>query len=232
MEIGFDVIGDLFLSPDDEFDWDGKPTSLYCIVAGNVSNDMVTLHKTLDHLAENYKGIFYVSGSYEFENCDDIRKRVNEINYICKQVPHVTSLWHHVIMLENIGILGCNGWLNEQIFENHPDKYTATELRFEDYIYLKSSLQKLQKHGDVKNIIAITNSVPAKELYFGEQPNYTENHIDLTTCLNVDTEHKVSDWVFGTYGKAVDYKTNGINYISNPYRGIKPYWPKRINKSI
>ena len=39
MILGFDIISDLNLSIDDTFTWEDKPTSLYCIVAGNVSND-------------------------------------------------------------------------------------------------------------------------------------------------------------------------------------------------
>lgn len=232
MEVGFDVIGDLYLSPDDEFNWDGKPTSLYCIVTGNVGNDMGTLHKTLSNIAENYKGIFYVSGSYEFEECDDIRKRTDDINYVCKQIPNVASLWHHVVLLESIAILGCNGWMNEDEFKDHHDSITANELRYEDLIYLKNSVQKLQKHGDVKSMIVVSNSVPSADLYFGEQPLYTDNQISLDICLKSDTEHKITHWAYGSYGKAVDYKTNGITYISNPYNGIRTYWPKRIVATI
>jgi predicted mannosyl-3-phosphoglycerate phosphatase (HAD superfamily) len=228
MEIGIDVIGDLFLSPDDEFNWDGKPTSLYCIVTGNVGNDIGTLYKTLDHLSDHYKGVFYVSGSYEFEDCDDIRKRVDDINYTCQQVKNVASLWHHVVILENAALVGCNGWLQRDKFKNHIDEITVTELAYEDLAYMRNSVSKLQKHADVKNMIVISNSVPSTELYFGEQPEYNKDQINLDSCLSADTEHKVSTWVYGSYGKAVDYKTNGITYISNPYKRNQPYWPKRI----
>lgn len=231
MEIGFDVIGDLFLSPNDEFNWEGKATSLYCIVTGNVGSDMGTLHKTLSHLTEHYKGILFVPGSYEFSDCDDFRQRNEDINYVCKQL-NVASLWHHVVILENIAIVGCNGWADSDQFIDHIDASTADELRYEDVIYLKNSINKLQKHGDVNSIIIVTNSVPSKELYFGESPEYVDDQIPLDICLNADTEHKVTHWAFGSYGKAVDYKTNGISYISNPYRNLEPYWPKRINTSI
>jgi len=232
MEIGIDVIGDLFLSPEDEFNWDGKPTSLYCIVTGNIGSDMGTLYKTLDHLSEFYKGIFYVSGSYEFEDCDDIRKRTDDINYVCKQIPNVASLWHHVVLLESIAILGCNGFGQEDKYKNHLDSITATELRYEDLVYLKTSVSKLQKHGDVKSIITITNSVPSPDLYFGEAPDYAQSTATLDLCLGADTENKITHWAFGSYGKAVDISINGINYISNPYNTIQTYWPKRIVASI
>lgn len=232
MEIGIDVIGDLFLSPNDEFDWSGKSTSLYCIVTGNVGNDMGTLHKTLDNIAENYKGVFYISGHYEFEDCDDIRKRTDEINYVCQQIPNVASLWHHVVILESIAILGCNGFGQEEKYNNHLDQITATELRYEDLVYLKNSVSKLQKHGDVKSIISVTNSVPSPELYFGEVPEYAKSNAMLDLCIGADTENKITHWAFGSYGKAVDISINGITYISNPYNDIRTYWPKRIVATI
>ena len=34
IDIGFDIIGDLNLEPNDSFNWEDKPTSLYCILTG------------------------------------------------------------------------------------------------------------------------------------------------------------------------------------------------------
>ena len=42
-DIGFDIISDLNLQPDDSFNWENKATSLYCIVAGNNSSDLRTV---------------------------------------------------------------------------------------------------------------------------------------------------------------------------------------------
>lgn len=230
MEIGIDVIGDLFLSPDDEFNWDGKSTSLYCIVTGNISNDIGKLDETLTQIAESYKGVFYVSGSYEFENCPDIRSRVDEINLICK-ANNVASLWHHVVVLENTAILGCNGYTNDESFLPHQKRF-VDELYYEDLAYIKKSISKLQKHGDVKNIIMVTNSVPKQELYYGQVPDNYKQKKTLDFCLDFDTEKKITNWAFGSYGKAVDTEINGIRYLNNPYFFNQPYWPKRIKTYI
>ncbi len=40
LDIGFDIIGDLNLEPNDSFNWENKPTSLYCVLSGNVSSDV------------------------------------------------------------------------------------------------------------------------------------------------------------------------------------------------
>ena len=75
--IGFDLISDLNLYPEDSFNWEGKATSLYCIIAGNISEDLRTIKQTLSHLSKFYQGIFYTLGSLEYHNTSDIVKRTN-----------------------------------------------------------------------------------------------------------------------------------------------------------
>lgn len=226
MEIGFDVIGDLFLSPDDEFNWEGKATSLYCIVTGNISNDIGKLQDVLQHLGENYKGVFYVSGDYEFHGCSDLHDRVHTINHICQRTQGVAGLWHHVVVLENIAILGCNGWA-----KNSDDK-TISHLHTEDILYLQHSIKKLQKHGDVDKIIMVSNSVPKSHLYFGKIPETFNNIINLDYCLEADTEKKVKYWTFGNSSRQTDVTIDNVRYLNNPYYKGLPYWPKRIELEI
>jgi hypothetical protein len=83
--IGFDLISDLNLSPEDSFNWEGKATSLYCIIAGNISEDLRTIKQTLLHLSKFYQGIFYTLGSLEYHHTIDVHKRTEEIHKICKQ---------------------------------------------------------------------------------------------------------------------------------------------------
>ena len=78
-EVGFDYISDLFLSPDESFNWENKATSLYCIVAGNISSDLRTLYQTLAHLGKHYQGVFYIPGILEYETTDSITIRTEEI---------------------------------------------------------------------------------------------------------------------------------------------------------
>jgi hypothetical protein len=131
-------------------------------------------------------------------------------------------LYHHVVVIEGIAILGCNGWALEA------DQIDLNELRFEDTAYLARSIRKLQTHLDVKKILCVTNSVPDIELYYGEVPFLDPDYTDLTYALNSDTESKVHTWIFGTHKKIVDTQIGKIKYINNPYYKIKPYWPKRI----
>lgn len=233
MEIGFDVISDLNLSPDESFNWEGKATSLYCIVAGNISSDLRTIFQTLAHLSRFYQGVFYAIGSLEYDGVKDISYRTEELLSLCRKVPNLAVLDHHVVIIDGIAILGANGWSSNEFNLDSDTAVQISQSRLEDIAYLNKSVEKLQKHLDVKKILLVTHGVPKKELYFGEHPvNFKNQKIHLDYCLHSDTEGKISHWIFGTYNKVVDTVLNNINYINNSYYKRKPYWAKRITISI
>jgi hypothetical protein len=230
MNIGFDVISDLNLDAEDSFDWENKATSLYLIIAGNISNDLRVIHQTLLHLSQFYQGIFYVAGSLEHDSLHLVKNRYLELAQICKSIKNVAFLHRHVVVINGVAILGANG-----LYGTNIDPLTTLEKlhlhaqHVEDVSYIGSSLEKLQLHLDVKKIIVVTHCTPAPELYFGEVPNNLDDQIPLTQVLGHDTEQKVSHWVYGNYDKNVDTNIHGINYINNSYYGKRPYWPKRID---
>lgn len=230
-DIGFDIIGELFIKPNDSFNWENKATSLYCIVTGNVSSDLRTLVQVLAHLSKSYQGVFYVPGMLEYETAENILDRATEIEQLCSQIPNVILLHQSVVVIDGVGIMGINGW-SEAGSSNSVSEMLNTAARYEDAKYLNDTLEKLQRHLDVKKIILVTNAVPNEDLYFGEEPFIVYDQIPLTEMLDVDTEKKVKHWVFGTYTKSVDTVINDIQYINNPYLGNKPYWPKRLTVSI
>jgi len=231
-DIGFDVISDLNLNPEDSFNWENKATSLYCLVAGNVSSDLRTIVQTLAHLSRYYQGVFYVPGTLEYSTYEGhIGDRTEELMAIADQIPRVVMLHHHVVIIDGVAIIGANGWNSDRTGDNLLDlAYTAA--RLEDIAYLHKSIEKLQKHLDVKKVIVVTNAVPTEELYFGEAPEHANHQIPLHAALIGDTEHKVKCWVFGTYDKSADAFIGDVNYINNPYLGIRPYWAKRITLSV
>lgn len=230
MKIGFDLISDLNLSPEDSFNWENKATSLYCIVAGNVSSDMRTLMLTLNHLSKFYQGVFYTPGALEFQGVEDYEKRIQEIVRLTKRIKNIALLHHHVVIIDGVAILGCPGWYGGEINDDFEKVHGIS--RFEDLVYLKNSLDKLQKHLDVKKIVILTNGVPNQQLYFGEHPSDVETLPELSMVLLADLESKVSHWAYGSYEKIVDTKLNGINYVCNPYYNRKPYWAKRIDVEV
>jgi hypothetical protein len=229
MEIGFDVISDLRLSPNDTFKWTNKATSLYCIVAGNVSADTRTIIQTLGHLSKFYKGVFYIPGTLEYESISDIEYRNEELIAICELMDNVVILLHNVVIIDGVAIVGINGW------GELPEDYDIENIqrlheREDDYLYLTKTVEKLQRHLDVKKIVVASSVVPKKELYFGQ---LEENHLTpmipkFESCILEDTEHKISHWIFGTYDNIVDITIDNINYVNNSYYGRKNYWAKRI----
>ena len=225
--IGFDLISDLNLSPEDSFNWEGKATSLYCIIAGNISEDLRTIKQTLSHLSKFYQGIFYTLGSLEYHNISDIVKRTNEIRKTCHTVRNLAIMHHHVVVIDGIAVIGANGWYGNTTY----DEETASIIevhRNEDILYLKNTIERLQKHLDVKKIVIVSNSVPGIDLYFGEHPDTIDIQLNLNIALIADTEKKVSHWLYGTYKKVVDTNINDINYINNSSFSRNPYWSKRV----
>jgi hypothetical protein len=232
MKIGFDVISDLYLSPEDSFNWENKATSLYCVIAGNVSSDVRTIVQTLAHLSRFYQGIFYIPGYLEYEDTLDVQSKTREIVNICNKIKNVAVLQNRIVIIDGVAILGCNGWYGNATSEDPDFETELITEKYNDLMYLKNGIEKLQRHLDVKKIIIVTNSVPSKKFYFGEEPESAEDEISPNMVLSVDKESKVTHWAFGTYKKIVDTTIDSINYVNNPYLKLNPYWAKRIEIDI
>lgn len=231
IDIGFDIIGDLNLGPNDSFNWENKATSLYCIVAGNVSNDLRTLRLTLTHLARFYQGVFYVPGTLEYETDDSIPARLEELLRVVNSIPRVCMLHQHVATIDGVAIVGINGWndASDGLTSDNVLKIFARETEFD---YLSRSITRLQRHLDIKKIIIVSNAVPHNDLFFKEKPEYADYQTALCEILPSDTERKVSHWVFGSYDKLVDTSIGYVNYVNNPRGNTNPYWAKRLNISV
>jgi len=226
--IGFDLISDLNLNNQDSFNWEGKATSLYCIIAGNLSDDLQVIREALIHLSNCYQGVFYTLGSMEYNNTNDIATRTAEIHKLCRTIKNVAVMHHHVVIVDGIAVVGANGWYGNVVPTNPEINALVEQHRNEDILYLKNTIEKLQKHLDVKKIMVVSNSVPSPNLYFGQQPETIQNQLNLTIALLSDSENKVTHWAFGTFDKLVDVGISGINYVNNGCFRKNPYWAKRI----
>jgi len=227
MILGFDVISDLNLSIDDTFIWEDKPTSLYCIVAGNVSNDLAMLQTVLDTLGNCYQGVFFIDGALEHSTVIIREKRNKEIEDICKPLKNVIYLHDNVVVLNEIAIVAVNGWHGNYKPKNKMAEIELICAGYEDVSYLCSTVHRLQLHAEVKNIVVVSSCVPNKNLYYGEHPNMQDTS-PVTDALEYDTEKKISHWIFGTYGKIVDTVIDNINYLNNPCVNSSPYYAKRV----
>ena len=242
IDIGFDVISDLNLEPNDSFNWHDKPTSLYCILTGNISTDMKTVTQTLVHLSQQYQGVFYTPGTLEYETSrTNINERTSQLVTLAQKVPNIVILHHNIVIVDGVAVVGSNCWetAHEPGTSISIDDLKYNQYRLDDMSFLHKTIEKLQRHLDVKKIVLVTNGVPNENCYFGEVPDYVATQTPLDTVLNADSESKVTHWVYGSYNKPVQAtlilpRKNDIQAVSNPLEGknVKQFNPTRITISV
>lgn len=258
MTHSFDLISDLFLTPDSVFNWKHQPTSIFCIVAGNISADRTVLISTLTHLSECYKAVFYIDGYLEHLHCMDyVDESYADLEEQLATIPNLTYLQNQVVVADGMAILGTNGWWSHD-FNADLDYCSSTQytremlacnesvidaiqlLALNDYNYITQSVAKLQRFPDVKKILVVSNTVPHSALLVHDpdfQNNYRTNTLGnsyLRGALVEDTEKKIHTWCHGTYGKN-NTVIDSVQYISNAREkeGSKlhqaTYYPSRVN---
>lgn len=226
--LAIDFISDLNLDHDSEFDWDGKSTSLFCVVGGGISHSIDKVKEVLDHLSKHYRGVFYIDGALEHDLISDYNDTVDRIKKICDDINNVVYLHNHVVVLNGVAFVACNGW-----FRNNPNVQTfddislVSELKMEDIGYLSNTIKNLQSHTEAKKIIAITSSIPAEEFLYNSEHELVDK-VDPAIALITDSGNKVKNWLFGGSDLTVDIKINDRRYVNNPVIKGQPYWPKRI----
>ena len=225
-----DLISDLNLTDTDIFEWTGKQTSLFCVVAGNISNNLKILERTLSHLGDNYRGVLFIDGSLEHDNLKDYYTRVQEIKDICSKINNVVYLHNHVVILNGVAFVGCNGWYGNRKQSNIIEEIEYLEnYRSEDISYVSMSIRKLQHSEDVKKIVIVSNSIPSDYLTFNS-PNVTfPKELNLSLSLLFDNEHKIDKWLFGTDDMSIDVTLSDRQYVNNPVISGLLYQPKRIS---
>jgi predicted phosphohydrolase len=224
MNLSFDIISNLNLTRNDKFTWEGKPTSLFCLIPGNISNDLKVVHKTLTHLSTFYQGIFYIDGSLEHDFMAEKREKIKQLNKLCKSINNTVYLHNDVIIMNGVALVGINGWYDTRKVGSTFDNIRKEAYRNEDLTYLQQTIKKMQIHVEVKDIVVLSNSIPDRELFYGKHEDLDDMSPNI--CLSADTEKKTRCWVFNS-DKTIDATLGGINYVSNPFIS-EPYWPKRI----
>lgn len=228
MSVAFDVISDLNVVDGDVFHWEHRATSLYCIVCGNISADMTVVQKVLRKLGKAYLGVFYIGGSIELDNLYKVRWRHAELARICKIIGNVAYLHHHVVIVDGVAIVGAVGWNLIKKPEDLVMEILSDKLRQQDYEYLKSTIERLQIHMDVKKIVIATHHVPDTRLYFGQIPQNIDVHVPINVVIREDTERKISHWVYGEHPDHSDLNIDGITYVNNACHDRVNYHAHRI----
>jgi hypothetical protein len=229
MKLGFDVISDLYLT-DNSFDWDGKVTSLFCLVCGNISNDLSIVDDVLTKLSKVYNKVFFIEGSLEHKDLFNHMGTITTIEQICSNLENVIYLYDNVAILNGIAIVGCNGWYgNVVVNEDEDSLLNLSMLNFQDLVYLTNTIKKLQLYNDVEQIIVVTSSIPSKGVCLEDNGDLSDLAPYPAFSLTFDTEHKVSTWVFGSYDKMINaIGDDGVKYVNNGCFNANPYWAKRI----
>jgi predicted phosphohydrolase len=222
-----DLISDLQLVNTDDFDWTDKATSLYCCIAGNISSDLHVVKNVLLHLGSIYRGVFYIDGTHEHISLLEYETRIDDLTKLCKSTPNVVYLHNHVVLLNGYAFIGINGWYNN----SHRVTTLQDMIRLENYMnddlgYLSSSIRNLQLHGDAKKLIILSGCVPNTKVLYTK-----DDSLDFTEpalALIMDTDKKVSHWLYGGTDIVADAIHNKRRYVNNPRIKGQPYYAKRI----
>jgi UDP-2,3-diacylglucosamine pyrophosphatase LpxH len=258
MNFSFDLISDLHRETWPNFNWEGQPTSPFCIVAGDIARDRALVIDTLEQLGEVYHGVFYIDGNDEHKNYNDnLSHSYKELANLIEPIPNVVYLHENVVVINGVGIMATNGWWSydfdpmleiDQSIEWYKEKdqvdlttaLAVSGLAYGDANYLINTMAKMQKHPEVKAIIMVSHTVPAPwiidhDLELIDTWRYNSmGNSHLSRVLHEDTESKVKAWCFGHYHRSVDRLYQGVRYINNPRgRGNTDfkqdaYYPKRI----
>jgi len=227
---GIDLISDLNLTDLDHFDWTGRATSLFCVVAGNVSDDMRVLKTTLQHLGDNYRGVLFIDGSLEHKRLEDYELRVQELKELCDEINNVVYIHNHIVILNGVAFIGCNGWYgNRKQIETVEDLEYLEKYRSDDLSYLSVTVKQLQDNSECKKIVIVTNSIPSEYLGFKSPHVNFPPELNLSMCLLFDRDNLITKWLFGTSDLDVDVTLNNRQYANNPVKPGLLYWPKRID---
>lgn len=258
MQFSFDLISDLHIETWNDFNWEDQATSPYCVVAGDVAKDRMTVLKTLAHLSKSYQAVFYIDGNDEHKNyMDDLGGSYRDLARKVTNLKNVVYLQDNVVIINGVAIISTNGWWSFDLdpgldFEQSAIWYkvrhslsdatvaSVLSMAANDAQYLASSIAKLQKHQDVKSIVIVTHTLPMAglinhdiELSSSWRFNTMGNPM-LQMAIEEDTENKIKIWCFGHYHKSVDRVFAGIRFVNNCRgRGDTPwsqiaYYPKRI----
>jgi len=253
MRFAFDLISDLHVdSYPNDFEWWGQPTSQFCIVAGDVSQDHDRVKDVLEHLAQCYRGVFYIDGNTEHQTSyDSLDTSYKNLVEILSGRDDIVYLQNNLVVINGVAILGTNGWwtwdfdpsadfdMSQQWFREKtqclsPTPDTISSLAATDARYMISSVRRLQTHPDIKRIVMVTHTVPGSR--------FVEHDLDLAgtyriNCMGnslvhqallVDHERKIQHWCFGHYHGSVDQMVNGIRFVNNCRGKYKTAYSKSV----
>lgn len=249
MSVAFDLISDLHLeSWEEPFDWEGRATSPYCIVAGDVAKDRQLVINSLRHLGQCYQAVFYIDGNDEHvQHINDLNISYATLSAQVNKIPNVVYLQDNVVVVDGVAVLGTNGWFGfdfdlsvdptqcalwyqEKMNVSTSVVKSVAKMATTDATYMISSVRRLQTHQDVKKIVMVTHTVPFPELIDhdveleGTMKFNCMGNAYMPQAMMADLGGKIHTWCFGHYHRPVDQLMDGVRYVNNCRgRGNTPY---------
>ena len=253
-----DIISDIHVESMDDFNWEGQPTSPFCIIAGDVARDRGILKSVLTHLGKCYQQVFYIDGNEEHRDyLDDLNASYDHLGDMLAGINNLVYLRDEIVVLNGVAIIAANGWwtydfdpsINIDSVINGYCDYTGisresalriVEKAYEDSCYLVNSVQKIQRHPDIKVATIITHTLPCTWLInhdislVGEPRFNCMGNQHMTQVFQADSEFKIKVWGVGHYHYPIDRELNGVRYMSNVRGRANTPWyqhafyPKRI----
>jgi predicted phosphodiesterase len=258
MQFAFDLISDLHLETwEQDINWDSFPTSPYAVVAGDICRDIDLLVTTLKNLTNKYQAVFYIDGNDEHVcQFDTLNISYARIKKKLSTIDRLVYLQDNVAVINGVAIIGTNGWWGfdldltidpedtkrwwiekwqtESEIVSRATADTIQDLSRSDATYLISSINKLQTHMDVKNIVVVTHTVPHSGLIRhdidldGSYKFNTMGNTHMELVLEADRMKKITTWCFGHYHGSVDQTHNNVRYVNNCRGRGGSLWAKHV----
>jgi Calcineurin-like phosphoesterase len=257
----FDLISDLHIDqwPKDKLlNFRGLGTSLNCVVAGDVSQDLKTTRDFIFRLADAYQTVIFVDGNHEHKpSYDNIYANCEWFEREFDKSKNITYLWDTSCVIDKTAFIGSNGWWTFDYLEPvipriesidafcyNEDCSNATAIgiwdaAIENSEFLSNVVTDFNRLPQIEHIVMVTHTPPRKDLF---DINIDLSSVDLAKLHNSsiqdvllhDSKKKITTWCFGHYhDAAVDKTIDGIRYVShprgNPNDSLFPvYYPKLI----
>ena len=243
MKIHFDLISDLHVdSWNEEFSWEGKATSPYAVVIGDVTRERSNLHPVLKEISKHYLMTMFVDGNDEHRwTLEDLKTSYETLKEDIGKIDNFIFLQDDSLVIDNVAFVGTNGWCSfdfgigdsgqaytdckQWTQETYKISMYATQqieaMAMSDAGFLCRTIKKLQTHPDIRKIVLITHYVPDARL-LKHDIHLTDTHMlgitgnsYLTRCLEEDLEKKIDTWCFGHYHSDIEQHLNGIRFLNN-----------------
>ena len=241
----FDLISDIHLDywTQNIKDWKGLGTSLYCVVAGDISRNPRLSAGFLRHLSDCYRQIMFVDGNHEHNSkYSQIEDNEEEMNELLRKIDNVTYLANSSCVIDNTAFIGTNGWWTFDFSERLGnasrlesmeaycrkegktmreaiDLWTVAQDQAE---FMAEVVGSMQNDHNIDEIVIITHTVPrtniVSPIFKGSLTDWAKlGNSSMEDVLRYDYENKISTWCFGHFHEvAYDQIHEGVRYISHP----------------